>query len=103
MLEHSAQMKIPVDHPSLAGHFPGNPVVPAVVLLDCVAQALSAALGHAVTLSGIPSAKFLSPLAPGEEFSVELQIETGRNSARFRCVAGVRELTLGRLEYRLEN
>lgn len=89
-----------MDHPCLAGHFPGNPVVPAVVLLDCVAQALRAALGRPAMLSGIRSAKFLSPIAPGEKFSIELQIETERNSARFRCVAGGHERVQGRLEYR---
>lgn len=100
MLEHSSPMKIPADHPCLAGHFPGNPVVPAVVLLDSVAQALTAALGRAVTLSAIPSAKFLAPLAPGEAFGIELQIEAGRATARFRCVVNGQERVQGRLEYR---
>ncbi len=93
-------MKIPADHPCLAGHFPGHPVVPAVVLLDCVAQALSAALGRTAVLSGIPSAKFLSPLAPDQDFTIELHIEPERGTARFRCVAGGLERVQGRLEYR---
>jgi 3-hydroxymyristoyl/3-hydroxydecanoyl-(acyl carrier protein) dehydratase len=100
MLEHRAQMKIPADHPCLAGHFPGNPVVPAVVLLDCVARALNTALGRAVMVSAIPSAKFLGPLAPGEEFGIELVIETGSATARFRCVVNGQERVQGRLEYR---
>lgn len=93
-------MKIAADHPCLAGHFPGHPVAPAVVLLDCVVQALSAALGRAAALSAIPSAKFLGPLAPDEEFGIELQIETERARARFRCVVNGQERVQGRLEYR---
>ena len=38
---------IPDDHPSLPGHFPGHPVVPGVVLLDRVLQAI-----EQVTASG---------------------------------------------------
>ncbi len=32
---------VPADHPSLAGHFPGAPVVPGVVVLDCVLSQLA--------------------------------------------------------------
>jgi len=64
---------IPADHPALAGHFPGNPIVPGVVLLD---QVLSALPG---TMS-VPWAKFHAPLRPGEEFV--LRIEQGRFSVR---------------------
>ena len=30
---------IPHDHPALPGHFPGNPLVPAVVLIDHASEA----------------------------------------------------------------
>ncbi|WP_246539857.1 hypothetical protein [sulfur-oxidizing endosymbiont of Gigantopelta aegis] len=30
----SLSLFIPFDHPSLEGHFPGNPIVPGVVILD---------------------------------------------------------------------
>ena len=33
---NSKAFTIAYDHPSLAGHFPGNPIVPGVVILDQV-------------------------------------------------------------------
>lgn len=67
----SDTLMIDADHPSLAGHFPGNPVVPGVVELQIVNDVLQARLPH-WQLCGIPQAKFLSPLLPGEEFVIRL-------------------------------
>lgn len=63
-------MKLPVgsfvvaaDHPCLAGHFPGRPIVPGVVLLDEVA-ALVTPPGSWV--AGFPGVRFLRPVRPGD-------------------------------------
>ncbi|MCO5976032.1 3-hydroxyacyl-ACP dehydratase [Ideonella oryzae] len=57
-------LHIPADHPAFEGHFPSRPIVPGVVLLALTQQALEAQLGQPMT--GLASAKFLRPLAPGE-------------------------------------
>jgi 3-hydroxymyristoyl/3-hydroxydecanoyl-(acyl carrier protein) dehydratase len=66
---------IEADHPALAGHFPGNPIVPGVLLLARVARA-AAQLSRA-PLTAIPVAKFHAPLRPGERFEIELQRKGG--------------------------
>jgi len=75
---------IPADHPALSGHFPGNPVVPGVVLLDRVlAVARSLDLGP---VSGLPQVKFLKVLRPGTGFRIEIG-EPGPSGRRaFRCL-----------------
>lgn len=62
---------IPHDHPSLPGHFPGVPIVPGVVLLDHVIEAIEAQ-GLLLSPLRLPQVKFLQPLLPGETARIEL-------------------------------
>lgn len=62
---------IAADHPSLPGHFPGRPLVPGVLLLDRVLEAIEAGNGPLGALR-LPQVKFLQPLLPGEPARVEL-------------------------------
>ncbi|HUS25401.1 MAG TPA: hypothetical protein VM369_10675 [Candidatus Binatia bacterium] len=101
-MDYHESLSVPADHPCLAGHFPGNPVVPAVLLLERVRAALGTALGAPVELAALPAVKFTSPLAPGEVCELELRIDTAARSARFRLRSGARELVQGRLEYRVD-
>ncbi|MFP7723406.1 hypothetical protein [Lysobacter sp. A3-1-A15] len=60
------------DHPCLPGHFPGRPVVPGVVVLDRVVEAIEAAHGALGPLR-LPQVKFVQPLLPGETADIELE------------------------------
>jgi len=59
------RLSIPPSHPALPGHFPGDPIVPGVVLLDEVLSALPGRMD-------IPWAKFHAPLRPAEEFVIRI-------------------------------
>lgn len=78
---------IPFDHPSLPGHFPGRPIVPGVVLLDRVLEAVEAEHGALGALR-LPQAKFVQPLLPGEEARVEILRVADAPRWRFRVLRG---------------
>ncbi|RZZ80899.1 hypothetical protein [Pseudoxanthomonas winnipegensis] len=60
------------DHPALPGHFPGQPIVPGVVLLDHVLEAIAAAHGPLPGALRLPQVKFVQPLLPDQTARVEL-------------------------------
>ncbi len=59
-------LTISPDHPALAGHFPGQPIVPGVLLLDETLRLLESREALALTRWRIGRAKFLKPVGPGE-------------------------------------
>jgi 3-hydroxymyristoyl/3-hydroxydecanoyl-(acyl carrier protein) dehydratase len=76
-------MAIPADHPCLSGHFPGNPVVPGVLLLDTVAR-LVRQWKPGCRIAGIPQAKFHQVLRPEQVVTVTLT-EQNLHSIKFVC------------------
>jgi 3-hydroxyacyl-[acyl-carrier-protein] dehydratase len=78
---HTASVRIPSSHPCLAGHFPDRPIVPAVVLLDCVLDEAERWLGAAPAVLALPQAKFTAPLLP--EQTAQLQLTVQGSELRF--------------------
>jgi 3-hydroxymyristoyl/3-hydroxydecanoyl-(acyl carrier protein) dehydratase len=75
MNSHARRFAVPADHPSLAGHFPGNPIVPGVLLLDEVIRTAESWLARAVHVRGAPQVKFVQPLRPEETASINLSLD----------------------------
>jgi 3-hydroxyacyl-[acyl-carrier-protein] dehydratase len=89
-------LTIAASHPSLAGHFPGNPVVPGVVVLDHVLDAVEDWLGALPAELRLPQIKFLQPLLPDQAAEISLQREGGR--LRFRVSRDGALIASGELE-----
>lgn len=87
---------VPVDHPAFAGHFPGTPILPGVVLLDVALRAIAAATGIALDRCEISAVKFLSPAHPGDALVMQHVVSAG-GAIRFDIVAGSRKIATGSL------
>ena len=75
-------------HPALPGHFPGDPIVPGVVLLDEIIDAIVSELSFSPDAGWtVRSAKFLRPVRPGECLEIRLSPEGG-GEVRFECSVG---------------
>jgi len=82
-LSFTCECTVPAAHPSLAGHFPGNPVVPGVIILHEVLTAVKKWMpDHQI--QGFEAVKFSHPLKPDNCFTIELQKADSR-LIKFKC------------------
>lgn len=98
MPEFTTTFSIPSQHPCLPGHFPDRPIVPAVLLLQSVADALRPHFGNRAP-SQVSAAKFLHPVLPGQTLMLQLDIDRASARARFRCNLGSRIVAQGEMRY----
>ena len=69
------------DEPYFAGHFPGEPVMPGVLIIEALAQTGAVAIlgleenrGKTAYFAGINSAKFKQKVVPGDVLTLETEI-----------------------------
>lgn len=74
---------ITADHPSLAGHFPDNPIVPGTVILAEVVHAFRQWQPNE-RVTGMPMVKFLAPLKPQCPCIIRF-VGGDQGDSRFEC------------------
>jgi 3-hydroxyacyl-[acyl-carrier-protein] dehydratase len=89
--------RVPADHPAFAGHFPGHPIVPGVVLLDRVVQLAQQAQGGPAGGWQVTQVKFLSPCGPDDLLAFALR-DGARGGLAFSVRCGDREVAVGQLQ-----
>lgn len=85
-----AKKNVTINEPFFQGHFPGEPVMPGVLILEALAQAGAVALlsmpefkGKTAYFGGIDKAKFRRKVVPGDTLTLEVEL------IKVKAVAGV--------------
>jgi beta-hydroxyacyl-ACP dehydratase FabZ len=89
-----ALKNVTFNEPFFQGHFPGNPIMPGVLVVEAMAQAGAVLLLHSrpesrgkvVYFAGIDKAKFRRPVVPGD--AIRLQVEVLKLRSRTCLMRG---------------
>ena len=78
---------VTANEPFFAGHFPGRPVMPGVLIVEALAQTAGVLMGDESGLipmfMGIDKARFRRPVTPGDQLRLEVEVlRRRRNVAR---------------------
>lgn len=79
--ESHGMYRIKGDEFFLDGHFPGNPIVPGVILCEILAQSACCLIdrekseGKISVYAGLDKVRFKSPVFPGDEFMTKCRIK----------------------------
>ena len=73
---------VTINEPFFAGHFPSQPIMPAVLILESMAQAgaflvlnnVPEPLKKNMLFSSITDSKFRAPIVPGDQVKIKMQL-----------------------------
>jgi len=86
-----AVKNVSVNEPFFPGHFPGEPIMPGVLIIEAMAQAGAILVvvsdniprNHVTYFGGIDKARFRKPVVPGDVLRLELEVITKRRGIYF--------------------
>jgi 3-hydroxyacyl-[acyl-carrier-protein] dehydratase len=84
-----ALKNVTINEPFFAGHFPGLPIMPGVLIVEAIAQAGGALLltevedrsGKVIMFTGVERARFRRPVVPGDQLRIEVTLKNWRPRA----------------------
>jgi len=96
-LKIKALKNVTINEPFFIGHFPGNPVMPGVLIIEAMAQVgaylmlKKAGIEDGIVLfASIEEAKFRKPVVPGDQIIFEVEgINIKKSMGKIKAVAKV--------------
>ncbi len=84
-----ALKNVTINEPFFAGHFPGTPIMPGVMIVEAMAQAGAVLLlteiedrdQKLIFFTGIERARFRRPVVPGDQLRIEVEVLAWRRIA----------------------
>jgi 3-hydroxyacyl-[acyl-carrier-protein] dehydratase len=81
---------VTINEPFFAGHFPNQPIMPGVLIVEAIAQAGGALLltevddrsGKLMVFTGIEKARFRRPVVPGDQLRIEVEVKAWHETSR---------------------
>ncbi len=97
---------VTINEPFFQGHFPGNPVMPGVLIIESMAQVAgilafrSGVEGNTIYFMSIEKAKFRKPVMPGDQLKLDIKVLQTRNNVwKFSGTAFVSEKIVSEVEF----
>jgi 3-hydroxyacyl-[acyl-carrier-protein] dehydratase len=100
---------VTASEPHFQGHFPSQPVMPGVLIIEAMAQTAAALVvltlgeafeGKLVYFMTIEHAKFRRPVGPGDQLRIHVEKERNRRNVwKFRAVARVDGISVAEATY----
>ncbi len=100
---------VTVNEPYFQGHFPGQPVMPGVLIIEAMAQTSAALVVHSmgahaegklVYFMSIESARFRKPVVPGDRLNVHVTKQRSRGNVwKFNAEAKVDDVVVAEATY----
>ena len=100
---------VTINEPFFQGHFPGNPVMPGVLIIEALAQTgavlMSKSLevdteGKTIFFMSVDNARFRTPVRPGDVIRMEVEVTRARSSIfKFKGVAKVGDKVAAEAEF----
>lgn len=97
---------VTINEPFFQGHFPGNPIMPGVLIIEAMAQVgailafRSGVKGDLLYFMSIEKAKFRKPVVPGDQLKLDIRVLQTRNNVwKFAGTAFVGEKLVSEVEF----
>jgi 3-hydroxyacyl-[acyl-carrier-protein] dehydratase len=100
---------VSVNESFFQGHFPNHPVMPGVLIIECMAQTAAVLVvetlgpesaGKVVYFMSIEAAKFRRPVVPGDQLRIHVEKERNRGNVwKFHAVARVDGVSVAEATY----